>query len=181
MPTQQHQRAQSSASAVEEAKRAFNERVSKAREANPDIDMRVSDDVYDCKPSFTLPRDEYGRPVGYDQRNAIADEMIRSENPVGIARYLSDHPEEFEKIVKMGTARDIARAIAKIEDRADDATSGNPPSAGRSVSKPTSKAPAPVRPVTGSPQTESGELDDDAPLSAFVRRFGDRELKLANR
>jgi len=140
-----------------------------------DLKERLSPDVLYMVPSYRLTPDQRWGPD-----NVIADEFLRA-GKLGprLMEYLSDNPTELQRLRKLRSSEDVQiemRVIARTIGPAGDATPGNPPAAQGSGSKPElSKAKPLVPPVTGSPHT-ADELDDTAPLSAFVKRFGQREL-----
>lgn len=107
--------------------------------------------------------------------NAIADELITMENPVPVMRYLSAHPEELQRIASLSSSRLIAREMAKLEDRASAATTATAPRTE------VSRAPKPVRPVTGAPHAVLSEdleelANSDAP-GAFERYAAKRSAR----
>lgn len=106
-----------------------------------------------------LKLSEIARAHGEDitAHHVIADEIFTSEHGPALMKHLSDHPDEFQRLATLQTPRDIAREVAKLEDRLSAAT------AGTSVAPlPVSKAKPPVKPVTGSPHTDVEPGDDDS-------------------
>jgi len=77
--------------------------------------------------------------------------------------WFSEHKDEYQRIAALQTPREITREVAKIEGMLT-APAGTP------VKPSVSKAPPPVRPVTGAPHTaERGwrpgmTLDEYAPI-----------------
>ena len=70
--------------------------------------------------------------------------------------YLSEHPDQFQRIASLKTPRDVSREMAKIEARLEAATAST-------SSRPSvSKAKPPVRLVTGSPATATVEPSDES-------------------
>lgn len=173
---QAHQAASQFASRLNGTIQGFKESMAKAEKADPEFRSKLSQDVMALEPSFTLAE---GAPRG--AKNAIADYLFaRPGNAPAMAQYLSENPEEFQRIATLRARFDVTCEMAKIEARLDDATSGNPPST-RPASKPVSQAKPPIPPVTGSPHTADRDPDEDAPLSAFVKRHGQRELAASKR
>lgn len=135
----------------------------------------MSDDVLTLEPSFfALERGERPGPL-----NALADEVLRAgEHGPRLMRYLTDNPDVIQRVstLQPHEAGKFERIMGTIEAKLGDANAGAPP-----PKLEVSKAKPPVRPVTGSPKTDSEELDDDAPLSAHVARFAQREMQLRGR
>ena len=110
----------------------------------------------------------------------IADEIILADEKdpskaVGprLMLHLTDHPDEFQRLRALHTPTEIQvemRILARSLNGA--VTAGAVPKAQ------VSKASPPLRPVSGSPHTaDRDELDDDAPLSEHVTRWGRREQR----
>ena len=145
--------------------------MAKANEADPDFTEYVRPLMDRLVPTWTLPPD-----AQHDVWNWVADELTSApENAPALLRHLRERPDALQRVATLRSPRAVTRELATIYARLDAATAGT--SSSRSVSQ----AKPPVRPVTGSPHTDTGELDDDAPLSAYVKRFGDRELKASRR
>lgn len=105
--------------------------------------------------------------------NCIADELVAMDNPVPVMRYLSQNPHELQRIASLSSSRLIAREMAKLEDRASAATTATAPRTE------VSRAPRPVRPVTGAPHAALSEdleelANSDAP-GAFERYAAKRK------
>lgn len=141
---------------------------------HPDFKASLSDDVKAIanKPSFV--RDLHG---GLYSDHVISDELIIA----GVAGppmmvYLSQHPEELQRIRALSVVEEIQlemRILARTLGAASTATSPK-----REVSK----APQPIRPVTGGPHIDdSDEPDENAPLSAFIKRDNARRAREASR
>jgi hypothetical protein len=158
--------------AIHNRKVAFAQAFTKAAEADATFRDRISPEVTGLEVSAAvIERNE--RPSG---RNWIADEMFSAPDLApGWALYLSEHPEDLQRIAALRTPREVTRAMAILPTRQDAAT------AGTSSKREVSKALPPPPPVGGAPHTDTGELDDDAPLSARVRQFGERELRSQRR
>jgi len=80
------------------------------------------------------------------QENFIATEIMSSPVPARLAVWFSEHKDEYQRIAALQTPREITREVAKIEGMLT-APAGTP------VKPSVSKAPPPVRPVTGAPHT----------------------------
>ena len=147
----------------------FTERVEEAKKTDASFMERTSW-FGTQQPSFTLPRDEHGRPVGLRASHVLTDEIISSEQAPALMLHFAEHPEDLQRIEALRTPLDVQMAVSKLEGRLDAALTATAPRAEVSKARP------PVRPVTGSPNTADRELDENAPLSAFVSRYGQREL-----
>lgn len=141
------------------------ERVEAARKADPDWDSKISDDVWSLDGSFNVPPGE--RPT---VRHWMGDEILLSDKGPELMLFLSEHPEQAQRIASLRTQREVAREMAKLEDKLEgkDAVT-----AGTSSKPPVSTAKPPVRPVTGSPSTaepDDDSLSDDAYISRAMNR-----------
>lgn len=135
---------------VNGAMETFFGKLGEAAKADPDFHGRTVSFVGELQPSFLV---KSGEIKGL---NRLSDEIILSEHSGKLVDYFSEHRDEYQRLATL-QAREITRAVAKIEARLEDATSGNPSSTERPASKPAvSQAPPPVRPVTGVPSTASG-------------------------
>ncbi len=123
----------------------------------------ISEEVREIKPTF-----KGGPPNG---STWIADYLIaNAEQAPALMLHFTEHSDEFQRIAALSSPWHTSRELAKLETSLGVATTAPNP-------KPTvSKAPPPVRPVTGAPVTDSKDLTDDAPLSAFIASHGQREL-----
>jgi hypothetical protein len=88
---------------------------------------------------------------------------------------LNGEPEVMKELLSLRTPDAIVRKMERIQASLEGVTAGTPPT------KRVSQAPPPIRPVTGAPRTATTELDDNAPLSAHVKAFGERMLKERSR
>ena len=159
--------------AVHQRKTAFAKSFSTAAAEIPDFQTRVSPDVMGLEVSDAVKaRGE--RPTGV---NFVADQLFSApERAPALALYLSEHPQDLQRIAALQSPRAVTWELAKLDAKLSDAAT-----AGSSSGREVSKAKPPVTPVTGSPHTDSGELDDDAPLSAHIQRWGQREQKASRR
>jgi len=149
----------------------WNETLAKAAESDPEFSDYVAPVLAEIGlPTRLLPKGE--RPDG---RNWIADDLISApEHAPAVLRYLKEHPDEHQRIAALRSPREVTRELARL-DRVEAAT------AGTSSTREVSKAHPPVRPVTGTPHTADRDLDENAPLSAFVHSFNRQELKSSRR
>jgi hypothetical protein len=138
--------------AIHNRKMAFAQAFTKAAEADATFRDRITPEVTGLEVSAAvIERNE--RPSG---RNWIADEMFSAPDLApGWALYLSEHPDDLQRIAALRTPREVTRAMAKLDVRQDAATAGT--SSRRSVSQ----ANPPVTPVTGSPNTVDVPSDED--------------------
>lgn len=116
--------------------------IEKVKEAVPDFSERMAPAVLKLRPHFALDQSE--RPDG---TNFLASELFYSpDSAPGVMLYLSEHPEELDRIGAMATPREVSRAVGRIEDRLEAAA---PAGNGEGKEKPTSKAAPPIKPVSG--------------------------------
>ena len=81
----------------------------------------------------------------------IADDLFSAqERAPALLLYLSEQPDEIQRLAALSSPRAITRELAKIENRLDAATTGT------SSEREVSKANPPVTPVTGSPAVADG-------------------------
>ena len=152
----------------------FRGRVAEAIKADPDLanDVIPFEDV--------LRNSSLRVPPGHETAfNMVNDAILESDVPGPLMRYFRQNPDDVRALLRLGPDRAaIARKMGSIEERIrkslEGATAGNPP-----PKRAVSQAPTPVRPVTGTPRAAADELDDSRPLSDFVKRFGERELRSA--
>jgi len=143
---------------------------------DPDWYSKLAPDVKDVANRPDIAR-EMHEPRTAD--NVIADEIILADkdNPSGaigprLMLHLSDHPDEFQRIRALTSSQAV-----QVEMRILARSLNGAASTATSPRKEASKAPTPIRPVIGGPNVSGDEdLDDDAPLSAYVKRWGKREL-----
>lgn len=82
----------------------------------------------------------------------VADELMASELGGDITYYLAKHPDEVEQLNRMDS-RSIARYIGRLEEKIERERSN-------SVKAKTSKAPAPIKPVSGTSSPSMKSLED---------------------
>ena len=145
----------------EARKQGFVERFQAARESDPDIDSKI-DPVLAEQLQPTPP----GMPP--TAASTIADEVLDSPDAARLLAHFTAHPEDVRKLVVMSSSREIARAIAKIEDRLDgEPTKREQPSV--------SKAKPPVKPVTTSAQVGEEDVDDIEDFDTYVKKANARD------
>ena len=137
---------------------ALDSQVGKFREAASKHMDSYSGEVLSLKTEFQLAVGE--QPTG---ANWLANELVFSPGTApSLMLYLSEHPDELQRIAALPNPRAVSREVAKLETRLEAATSGDSTNRDDDVSR----AAPPVKPVTGKPYvTEDGyrpgmELDD---------------------
>lgn len=146
--TEQAQKQAQREAAMSEQDRALSQAIQKFRESVGQDVSAWSEEVLSLKTEFQLADGE--RPSG---ENWIANELVfnpESAAPLGL--YLSQHPDEFQRIASLSTPRDVSRAMAKLEARLEAANAGN---GSERVEK--SKAAPPIKPVRGAPYVSDGD------------------------
>jgi len=145
----------------------FNERIAQT----PDLIERVDPRLLQIQPTFTLTPGTAPGP-----QNALADEIIWSEMAPQIMLYLTDHEDEVRRILALPNAREIARAIAKLEDKLTPSQVEAEPAA--PVLRAVSQAKPPVRPVTPTPAAGGDDVDDDTPFDEYVKVMNARDFRV---
>lgn len=146
---------------------AFNERVLKAAEVDPNLMQRVRPELLELKPTFTLPP---GTPAGPE--NDIAQAIVESENPGALLAHFSEHSEDYERLLRLPDTFSVVRAIGALEAKLE---SGQRP--GNVIAEAVSKAKPPVRPIQGSPQYNADDVDDDMDFDSYVKVMNARERR----
>ena len=152
---QRVQAQQQQQSHVEKAVQTFNERLSKAAEADPDFMGRIAPQLLELQPSF-------GRPQNAGQ--AVADEIIASEHAPALLRRFSENPEELQALMQSPDPRTLMRRFALIE--AEVARDAEAP---RAPSRP-SQAPPPIRPLAASSVSPDEPLTGEVSFDEYVKR-----------
>ena len=175
----QHAQAQQQVMAQHVTAVTFAQRIAEAEKADPEIMSRVDPKLMEVRPVTALDPDEPASPA-----NVLAEEVLRSDMAPQLLEHFSSNPKDWQRIASAAMSagdvrawpRIVSRAIARLEGQLASATAGKPqPRPAMSKAKP------PVSPVTGAPYTDTREPDEDAPLSAFVRRGQLRELNRSSR
>lgn len=154
-----HAREVQRAQRIDGAINSFNDRLVKAHEADENFLERTAEISKQMQPSFTLPKDERGRPVGVTGLHVATDLVIQSPHVAPLMDYFAANPSEFQRIAALGTRDEVIAemAIASHLSRSDAVT------ADTSSEREVSRAGSPVRSVTGSPH--AAEPDLSAPQS----------------
>jgi hypothetical protein len=145
---------------------AFNERVMKAAEVDADLMRRVSPEMLELKPTFTLPPGTPARP-----ENDIAQAIVESEHPEALLVHFSEHSEDYERLLRLPDTYQVVRAIGALEARLE---KGQQP--GNVIAEAVSKAKPPVKPISGSAQYND-DLSDDIDFDEYVRLANARDRR----
>lgn len=147
---------------LEEKASGFQKRVAAAREADPEVIERIDPRFFELKPTFMLPPGSNRGPA-----NDVAQAIVESEHGVRMMLYLSEHPDEMEKVLRLPDAYQVTLAMGRLEAKVAEM----PPPAVRGVSK----APPPLRPVSPSPQANEPDLLGEMDFDTFYRRAASRK------
>lgn len=158
---QQDQRRQQS-----EGERAFNDRLNRFKEkADFTNDPDISRDILELTPVFML---EKGAQV--TAQNVMADWLVfHPDDAMGVARYLSQHEDEFQRVSTLSNGDLVYHELAKIAGRIENAGGGEVKVQGVSKAKP------PVKPVSGAPYIADDKSEGPKPgedFDAWLRRTG---------
>jgi hypothetical protein len=140
---------------------AFNSRVKKAKEADPEVIDRIDPRLLQLQPTFTLPP---GSQV--TAANDIAQAIIESDHSAALLLYLSEHEEVMGELLRLPDSYAVTRAVGRLEAKLADA----PPPAPKGVSK----APPPVRPVSSTPNPGDPDILGEMDFDTFYRRAAAR-------
>ena len=133
---------------------------------DPEFMDRIAPGVSSLVPTIEL--EDGLRPSA---ENWIADELVLSpKDAPALMLYLTEHPDDFQRIAALRTHREVTRELARLPLEAAPAGTN---SRGRSVSK----AFPPIKPVSGEPHVAQGEGSDDESFNDFMRREDAREAK----
>lgn len=166
------QRENATAHSVKSRVEAFVERRNAALKESPtlmaDLDPRViALTPIDVLPSGTVP----------SALNVVAQEIVESEHGIAMMRYLSDHPDVYDRLAQATSREAIAREMGRIEARVSQPVS--PPK----VAKTTTSAPAPSTSL-GSRPTGAGDTASAAVVAGDFGRYraemNDRDRKGAS-
>jgi len=143
---------------VHERVKSFHERVQKV----DDFLNRVDPQILGLTPTFVMS--DARRP---GPSNVLADELVGSELGPDLMLYLTERPDEYTRILKLPTPREIARAIAKLEERLERARTITP-EAGHTMQEgsyrrlefPSSAAKPPVKPLAAVVSPTSPDPED---------------------
>lgn len=155
------QRARHYANQVRQTVESFRENLTKA-----DVSERIAPEVLDLKPTFTLEANQRPGP-----ENVLADEILVSPKGPDIMLYLSEHPDDLQGILRLGSAREIQRVVAILETRIGAAM----PQPVVAQKLGASQAKAPIKPMAGSVATTDDDLDDDASFDEHFKRMNSKD------
>ena len=147
---------------LEDKAQGFQKRVAAAKESDEGILERIDPRFFELQPTFMLPPGTNRGPA-----NDVAQAIVESEHGVGMMVYLTEHPEEMERILKLPDAYAVTMAMGRLESRVAEM----PPPAVKGVSK----APPPLRPVSPSPQADAPDLTGELDFDTFYRRAAGRK------
>lgn len=130
-------------------------------ESTADIKDEIKDTIGQLASSFQLQPGQ--KETG---ENWIANELIFSpESARTLALYLHEHPDELQRIAALQTPRAVSREMAKLEARLEAVTAGN----GSETEKVVSKAPPPIKPVSGASYVADSEYKPGMSLDEYAR------------
>lgn len=129
--------------------RVFAERLDAGAQADPTFIQALSPEVQNLRPAMSLAPNE--QPTG---ATAMADALLESEQPARLARYLSEHPDDFRRLAALHPMLAM-REIGRIEARLDAAPASGSASAAPSVSQ----AKPPIQPVGRSVSSAASRRD----------------------
>lgn len=111
------------------------------------------------------------RDINFEQRTPVTDAIIDSANPKAVLQYLSDHPQDFQRLATLHPVLAI-REMARIEER----LAAGP---GSATAPPVlSNAKPPIPALGGSPHVSDASVDEaDLPTDEFIRRGNERDRK----
>jgi hypothetical protein len=137
---------------------------------SPDAYEAVAEVASQFVPTFGLPPG-----VRFSAQNFAADEMLTSKSGAPrIMLYLSEHPDALQRLATLTDPRDAIREVARIDARLDAANPGPP----ASQAKPVSKAPPPIRPVTGAPPAAGPKNLEDMSFDEYARYKDAERIRL---
>lgn len=141
----------------------YNERIQK----DPEFGAKVDPRLLEMRPDFML---EEGEPIG--PSNIIAGAIARSEHVVALGYHFTEHPEEMEALLRMGSPEEILLAMGRLEAK----LSAPKPKPREPEPEAESEAPPPIKPLAASSVPEKPDLTDSG---LDFDRF--RQLKYAKR
>jgi hypothetical protein len=166
--TQQYQRQYAAQREREALRTTFAGHMDTAIKGNGEWLASIAQDVLNLPTLDALgPRD---RPT---IDHVIGEELLRTDHPVAVMEYLSDHPDEFQALRSL-PPRLVTRRMAVLDARVDAA-----PATGPAPPVAFSSARPPVKPVTASPVPPSDEPPgaDDDDLDRHIRFYNAQERK----
>ena len=163
---QEHQRRQTIEQQFEHRRSNIQTRAAERWESDPALMERIDQDLASAL-EVTMPG------MAPSPATSIADEIGMSEYPIELLVYLSEHPDDVRKMAEMPNVREIARHIAKLEEKVKD---GVPPrentAAAPARARPQSSAPPPFQPVKPSAGPGDEDVTGELSFDEFARRSG---------
>ena len=149
---------------------SFSTQWKEASETDPTFVDSVRPELLELKPWSALTPDERRNATVY---NAIAEEVLRSNNAPQLLRYLSENFDtEFQRLASLQSPDELRWSMAKLQGRLEAASSIGP----ASKPKPISSAKPPIKPMGSAPSAgDDGELSDDLPIEEYIRRANHRD------
>lgn len=184
---EQRERAEAHAADVTRKMEAFHKRLADGAEVLRDeagiagirVDGRdVDSRLLELTPTFTLHPDEQPGPL-----NDIAEYVFTSEQMPRLLLHLTEHPDEMAALTRMPNAREIARAIGRIEARLSNGNGEAPkaapaPKPAEAPRRPAvSQAEPPVRPLASSAVLPAEDIDGIEDFDAYVAAANAREIR----
>jgi hypothetical protein len=137
---------------------AHNDRVIAAKAKYEDYD-----DVVNVPTPWTL---ENPTPQERASAEAFRIAVLEDDNSAEILYHYGSHPEEFEKLGELTPAQ-VVKAIARLSDKIVPAKEEK---AEEKHEKPKSKAPTPIRPVSGGSSKSSVPLSETETMAEYKKR-----------
>lgn len=157
------------ASTVDKVTR-FNERITEATQADPQMLEKVDPEILEMRPTFLLPPN-----IPPQAENDIAQALFVSKHSAALMMHLSQNPTELRELRSLPDTAAVMLAMGALEAR----VTGQPTPAPTPKPAPgpvaVSQAKPPVRPISGSPQRTEEDVDDDTPLDEHIRIMNARD------
>lgn len=148
----------------------YAQQLQEASADDPEFATKVRPELLDLKPYSLLTPEERQTATVY---NAIAEEILRSENAPGLLRYLSENFDtEFQRLATLQTPDQLRWSMARLHGRLDAVSSIGP----AATPRPLSSAKPPIKPMGSAPSAgDDAELSDDLPIEEWIRRSNHRD------
>ena len=148
----------------------FTEKITAATSADPTLVARFDARITDAWPMSMLPP---GQPPTF--ANAVAEAVLRSENPVDVMLHLSEHPDFVQRLSTL-PGDDFFRELGRLDARFDAAPPG--PAKAPSISR----AQPPIKPVGSSPHVADADaLTGDEDVDTYITRANAIEARRRRR
>lgn len=155
---QQHDRQQQTESAHDARLKSFDARVADAKAKDPAFLERVKPIASQLMPTANaqainaaIARGEIGgQPIPIGPLQALADEIIDSDQSAALLDHFQAHPDDFEKFATLRSPREVTRELARIEARLTPTAAAPTPAPKKLISD----APPPP-PIISNPQTSA--------------------------